>query len=297
MKLYIIITAILLTFCSKSQNNVLNPNSSWHCKDLDGVSQCKDTENYNVYFNGDSIINGNQYLKLYKKGFKYNSLFLSGFCTNYNQYFNTFYGLVRYYQNILYTLNGNTESVFINYNLQIGDSIKNVLFTTTPLKINRIDSINVNGNYLNRFFYKSTNSLDTGYVMEQIGSNHGFISLYTPFFESSKKLYCYAENNIELYSDPINGSGNCNLTLSIKANYDNHEKIKLHPNPVTKTLTVETEYLTKKIKILNYFGQIVFEDTIEGTIKTITLSELKSGIYFILLETETETIIKKIIKE
>lgn len=299
MRLLLLFTATLITFYLKSQNNDLNINSSWHCYDLDGTSQCKDTRNFNSYFIGDTVISGNQYLKLYNKGYTYNSLF-TAFCPYTNQFFNGFNSLVRYYQNKLYVVNGLSEDVYIDYNLHIGDSIKNVLFTTTPLKITRIDSVNINGNYLNRFFYKSINSADTGYVIEKIGSNHGFIAQYTPFFESRRDLICYAENNITVYNDPHNNTASCDITLNTKTNHLNSLQLQIFPNPVTNEFMIEfknSHQTINKMIIKNYLGQIIQNIDQPKTNFNFDISFLKSGMYFIELETEKGTVLNKIIKQ
>lgn len=297
MKLQFLILFVIFSFYLKSQNNELNSASRWHCWDLDGTSQCKDTYNYQLYFSGDTIINGKLYLKLYREGQAYNSLF-STQCTPYNNYYNYFSGLVRYQQNKLYVFNG-SDQLYIDYNLQIGDSIKDVLFSPfTPLKITRIDSVNVNGNYLNRFFYQSTTTPDTGYVIEKIGSNHGFISDFTPFFESYKELICYTENNVSVY-DTQNTHTSCSIILSTSKNHLHSLQLEIYPNPVTSDVVIETQNnnVIKKLSLKNYLGQLVLEEVGPSANQKYNLSDLNKGIYFAEIETEQGTTVKKIIKQ
>lgn len=290
---------LLISIYSHSQNNDLNPNSRWNCRDVDGTSQCKDTYNYNLYFNGDSIINGNRYFKLYTVGYKFFSL-ISPSCTGPQQFYHYFKTLVRYHQNKLYIMNNATEQLFIDYNLQIGDSIKNVGFSPgIPLKIYQIDSVNINGNYLKRFFYQSTTSLDTGYVIEKIGSNHGFISEFTYFFENSKELICYSENNVTLYTEP-NSNYNCQLTLNINETNNESNIFSLHPNPVSNSFSIKinvTKSTPKKVIITNYLGEITLEEPYKENNLNYSISHLPNGIYFVLIETASGTSVKKIIKE
>lgn len=291
---------LLISIYSHSQNNDLNPNSRWNCWDLDGASSCRATYNYNLYFNGDSIINGNQYFKLYKVGYK-DYIVYPGGCIGPRQYYHYFYTLVRYHQNKLYIKDNFSEQLFIDYNLQIGDSIKNVGFTTgIPLKINRIDSVNINGNYLKRFFFQSTvNALDTGYVIEKIGSNHGFISEFTPWFESYKELICYSENNVTLYTDP-NSNHNCELTLNINETNNESNIFSLHPNPASNSFSIKingNQSTPKNIIITNYLGEIILEEPYKEHNFNFSISHLPNGIYFVLIETASGTSVKKIIKE
>lgn len=290
---------LLISIYSYSQNNDLNPNSRWNCRDVDGTSQCKDIYNYNLYFNGDSIINGNQYFKLYKVGYKDHAI-MPG-CTDPRQFYHYFNTLVRYHQNKLYIKDNFSEQLFIDYNLQIGDSIKNVGFTPgIPLKINRIDSVNINGNYLKRFYFQSTvNAQDTGYVIEKIGSNHGFISEFTPFFENSKELICYSENNVTLYTEP-NSIHNCQLTLNINESYNESNIFSLHPNPIYNSFSIKinsNQPTPKNIIITNYLGEIVLKEPYRENNLNFSISHLLNGIYFVLIETTSGTSVKKIIKQ
>lgn len=299
MKKVLFIYLSFLAIYTLAQNNDLNPNSKWHCKDLDGTSECKYTYNYNLYFNGDSIINGNQYLKLYKVGNVYNSFF-SGNCPYYNAPYHGFTALVRYHQNKLFLFNGVSDDLYIDYNLQIGDTIKNVMFSPFfPLKITRTDSVNVNGNFLTRFFFQSTSTADTGYVMEKIGSNHGFISEFTPFFESYKELICYAENNIPVYNDQFIHHASCSIITGIQESDLQPLQFEIYPNPIMNEFAVKskTNEQIKKLTIKNYFGQIISETYQADLSHRYDISYLKPGLYLILIETESGSTAKKIIKQ
>lgn len=299
MKSILITFMIFISCYSFSQNNDLNQNAKWNCIDMDGTTQCKDTYKYNLYFSGDSIINGNQYLKLYKVGYMYNSLF-SSFCNAPPSNYCYFNSLVRYYQNKLLIYNGTSEKTFIDYNLQLGDTIKNVLFSLyDALKIHRIDSVNINSNYLKRYHYKSISNInDSGYVIEKIGSNHGFISEFTPFFESYKKLICYSENNITLYNEP-SASDNCELTLGVIEKDNTESTIIIYPNPTSNSFSIRSKNyksIIKAITITNYLGEIISRENYTSNSK-FNLSNMSNGIYYVLIESETGTFVRKIIKE
>jgi len=299
MKGIFIIFILLISHYSHSQNNDLNPNSRWNCWDLEGTSQCKDTYKYNLYFNGDSIINGNQYLKMYKVGYKYYSL-PSGACTAINPYYHYFYALVRYHQKKLIYFNGSSDVTYIDYNLQIGDTIKNVDFSQfNLLKVTRIDSVNINGNYLNRFFYQCTTSTDSGYVIEKIGSYHGFMSEFTPWFESYKELICYSENDITVYNNTGIIHSSCNMALNLKSNDSAPVSIEVYPNPTHNTFTIDdrSNFQIKKIVIKNYLCQTISQFDSPLRNQTFDISTMENGIYFIEIETKEGILSRKIIKQ
>jgi len=73
------------------------------------------------------------------------------------------------------------------------------------------------------------------------------------------------------------------------------EKIKIYPNPTSGTLRIESGDLQiENIQILDIAGKTIqqFNDT-----KTINVSQLSSGIYFVKLRTDKGELTKKVIKE
>lgn len=84
------------------------------------------------------------------------------------------------------------------------------------------------------------------------------------------------------------------LNSAILSNSDlNRETVKLYPNPTQNEVHIETVNLLKKVTISDVNGRILdtqFE-------KTVNLTNLKTGIYFLTIETETGTSSHKIIKQ
>lgn len=74
--------------------------------------------------------------------------------------------------------------------------------------------------------------------------------------------------------------------------YDRGEKyISVYPNPSNKILTIEGEN-TNLIEILDINGRIVMTINDKGSIKTIDISDLKQGIYFVKTASKVQKIIK-----
>lgn len=71
----------------------------------------------------------------------------------------------------------------------------------------------------------------------------------------------------------------------------------IYPNPVNNILTITApSNIPFKIKIFNTFGMLIYySDKITNTY-TLNLSNLKSGIYFLQINSESQNIIKKFIK-
>ena len=68
--------------------------------------------------------------------------------------------------------------------------------------------------------------------------------------------------------------------------------IKVFPNPVTEQLFVEG-VSGVKLKVINLLGELVINETLDTT---INVSELKSGIYFLQINSGNSQSVVKFIK-
>ena len=73
------------------------------------------------------------------------------------------------------------------------------------------------------------------------------------------------------------------------------ENLNIYPNPVESHLCINTIYDIKKVNIYNVIGNIVYSK--ENNMKTIDVSKLNSGVYFIEIETANDNIIQRFIKK
>jgi len=78
---------------------------------------------------------------------------------------------------------------------------------------------------------------------------------------------------------------------------DIDNKVEIYPNPSSKEININSQYIINSIEILNSLGQRVYKEKINTTNKTIDISALNKGIYIIELKTEKGVIHRKFIKE
>ncbi|MDW5290819.1 T9SS type A sorting domain-containing protein [Formosa sp. PL04] len=87
-------------------------------------------------------------------------------------------------------------------------------------------------------------------------------------------------------------------TLSISNNTDTETKFLVYPNPVSDIITIDfNSTSTAKMQIIDYLGKTVISDEIQNGTKSIDLSHLSSGLYFIKVSNQQETFTRKIIKK
>lgn len=84
-------------------------------------------------------------------------------------------------------------------------------------------------------------------------------------------------------------------TISITEEDFDPIKVSVYPNPVDDILNIETNYLVRKIEIISITGLSILETNKPNNL--ISLDHLSSGIYFVRIETEKGTDLKKVIKK
>jgi hypothetical protein len=121
-------------------------------------------------------------------------------------------------------------------------------------------------------------------------------STYTYFDETDTGSYSYmltAEYHFDgqvCVSEPVYAS--CEVT---NVNETSHN-ISIYPNPTKDNVTVESEGLSH-IRIVNTYGQTVYNANLDGDQATIDLSKMAKGIYMMHIEANGEQVVKKIVVE
>ena len=176
--------------------------------------------------------------------------------------------------------------------------IKNV-----PLSLNYDDSILISANFNNGFNYlwSSTYGYESAPNINDwnnIGDSYIGVSLDV----GNDTLIGWIRVNVSyinyIYKLTIKDFA-CNNNPNSIINIENTSQINIFPNPVKNNLKID---LPDNIRInhLSLFSineQILFQKTQLFNFTSIDLSEIKSGIYILKIETENNTIVKKIIKE
>jgi hypothetical protein len=85
--------------------------------------------------------------------------------------------------------------------------------------------------------------------------------------------------------------------MNVNENSHNSD-VKVYPNPANDKVYIETLAQTVNIEIYDIFGrrQVTMTPSHQGNV-TIDVANLKSGIYFIKVNTNEGNIVKRIIKQ
>jgi hypothetical protein len=90
----------------------------------------------------------------------------------------------------------------------------------------------------------------------------------------------------------------CSFNTSTGALYDAEEKLSVFPNPAINQLTIKAAREIQSVKIFNALGKLVYNETgVNTNTKMINVETLKSGIYYVKIESGFGIIKEKFIKQ
>jgi len=274
------------------QTNVYHPfpdtNAFWGDKgwNIFNSSICDNTR-YGI--NGDTLINGINYKKIY-------SLSDSTLTNNNSIYF----AAIREQNKKVYTVIGSfPEEILYNFNLNVGDTIRyhySLVWNGAAnfsRVVTKIDSILLlNGKYRKRWSFDPADNCALGdTVIEGIGSviNRG---LFNPFVNDmltngdSWHFECFKHNDTVLYLDnPLCNQCFCSLLTDINK-IEERENLGVFPNPFSTQVNIQTckDFKNATLTVYNSFGQRIKQiENISGKSITLNRDNLPCGLYILRL--------------
>lgn len=286
-----IIFVFQLNYSFSQANAYFKNNPEWHIISdwYSGVDCYGERDDRNYYLNGDTILNGLAYKKVYKKGIiwgrNHNCQLVNP--APYSNKQPSF--CIRSADKKMFIVNpGKGEELLYDFNLSVGDTLPKT-YTYNPATANyamyvtKIDSIYTPNGYMKRFALG--NQRDTLY--EGIGSTGGLEDpIFRLFLSGRHELICYGQNRIS-YASPK--GFDCNLALGVPS--PETEGALAFPNPFSdKTgLQFKTELKNACLKMYNINGAVVKTVFFSGTSLTVERQELKQGIYYYQVEADNKS--------
>ena len=154
-------------------------------------------------------------------------------------------------------------------------------------------SLTTTGDLVYVHHFENTNF---GGVREAVFSNTNAFYMYGSFTDSmnveieSGENYIYASNLQDLYIINVGYALGITDFISI-------DEILIYPNPFVDEIYIQSDLNdTKTITIYNVNGSCIKSKQLFSNLYSINLTDLKNGVYFIKVESDKKTIIKKIMK-
>ena len=274
----------------------------------EGSGPCFEKDDFQIYTNGDTVIGGETYTKLYRVGqqvkYKNSPTNCPPGCNQLYEYYND--GLVGLFRNdsankkVYFRYpNDFEEQLFYDFDLVIGDTLPETIngFPESNFVVG-IDSVQVKGAYHKRFQIASYNSGNTPYVylIEGVGSDFGLLSLITEYPEHDYgfMLQCLRVNDSVVFQN----TGECKLITGVES-VSVDQKISIYPNPTSNKFQLEVPkgILPAVVRITDALGKLIAVQEITHPNTTISTLDTEPGIYQVVVisiasqETKTSSLL------
>jgi len=289
--------AVIFCFCftGKAQVNAYFNNSPcWKTQSMCQIAQsCYTVNVYNYFTNGDTLIGGYQYKKVYKKGYSYAQYGAPGPPPQGNpclsppptyfypaglSFFIRSAGKKIYGRNVPLIFSfGGGDTLLYDFDLQVGDTLANTCINPSPsiFTVTAIDSISTLNGWIKRFKLNSGN-YD---LIEGMGYINGLIELMPPNVMSCGfNLQCYSQDNTSYY--PSAGPS-CMLLTAEKENFVQLHKPVVYPNPSNGIYKLYSTESVAKIEVRNITGQLLQTHLLQSDIYDLDLSKESGGVYIL----------------
>ena len=298
------LTLFLLCFCIIANAQYLKMpldtnhcwSQSWYAYYTSGSVSNNCNGTYQLKVRKDTVINGTIYQVLKKTTIT--SYYSNGPCPA-SGYYTEKYIRQDTLLKIVVILDANQEKILYNFNKNVGDTANLFIAgTIRSMILQTKDSLLLNdGIYHKRFNFSDGFGNYGGDVIEGVGALTGLV---TPCFTGigfGDNLICMAKINPNLQTiyHQAGNSYSCSIVTSIKPNELLPNSFAIFPNPTNSILTIQTEEEITSITIYNTIGEACSFKPL--SIKSIDISGLSSGVYYLEVKTAKGLAHKKFVKE
>lgn len=295
LKIIVIFGFILNCTFSHGQENIYFDNHPvWQESTSCGIpAPCIETDEYNYFIDGDTILDGITYVKLYKQGVisrMYYDNYPPDYCSG-SEFYSYQYGYLRsenrqmFYREVPQA----QETLLYDFNLAVGDTLPPSEITVPwNTIVTDVDSINVMGNYYKVFYLNGDNA---SFIIEGVGSSKGLLAPIPLTFECGFSLNCYSQYTNSYYIDNDGGTisegdgGTCMLTVGVDETSE-LPQISLYPNPAADVVQIELAEVKGQVEISvhNLAGKEVKHATARGEqLYQLNCGDLPNGLYVLML--------------
>ena len=246
----------------------------------------EDLAKYDMAPSGDTTINGLVYTKIWRKEMSYPWDYQQGIHWNSPTFTEGYYGCYRndsINKKVYFIWSySNTETLWYDFNLQIGDTINYGLWGKV---ISDIDSILIKGKYQKRYRIDSCGSGPNryNYFIEGIGSTYGPKAAGYCILEGDESLSCVTIDGELVFARTIYDSACVEITSIDERNVHN-SLFRVYPTPATEEIHFDIAPKLQpgsgyELRLYDMVGKLVLTQTLQPYENTISISHLKAGIY------------------
>lgn len=299
MKIFKIIIVFCFLYINGFSQNFAPINAEWHYSAQNGGLAPPESEYYHYVVTKDTIYEGISCRKIERTYYRYQGdsviqepIFVyenNDTVFYYNNSFNDFKPI--YIFNI--SVNDTIELYVPDTTYSYGD-------TTFQLIVDSIEMVTIDSELLKKIYTHGLNSYyfnnhGSAYI-EKLGGLDWFFPRNLLISESDGPLRCYSDSSIFVNFSAVE----CDYRLISKIDNINELAFNIYPNPASSKLTLaitNNQLRINNIEILDITGQKVQSIKLKGQSNryTINVENLPTGIYFVKVQTERGTVVKKLI--
>lgn len=302
--LIILLFSVQVAFSQDSPSAINDSTGAWRINyifDNGTAGNYFSHDHYRYTFNGDTLMNGQSWHKLYKGGHSWEEDFFGGTTYNHIHYSDVYSGALREDSSRWYYFGSSDiqpedEYLLYNFNLNAGDYLPETFNNAAGnLFVSAIDTVLINNIERRRFFIQGNSGPGVSYIIEGIGSNVGLIEPLQQF-EPIWYLLCYAENGDPVW---IDGVHECDLTVNTESmSIELEGGIVISPNPfkINALLKFPEIRQTAELLILDVRGRTLLNYTlIVGQSELEIKPDLNAGIYLLQINAADRTLSRKFV--
>lgn len=301
----IYLTIILIgTFCqvSLSQDYVPFPTdySTWNTL-FYGQYSATDiyTINYQYQLNGDTIIKGRSYKKMY---------YLE--TDSENAQIAYIGGMREDSEKQIYFFPASASLPTISFHTFPNDTTEHLLYTFNGLEVGTIlpineganqitvlgiDSVQIGNSYRKRYEIQNNSCLSTEFWIEGIGSTKEFLSAFTYEFEWTFYTLCFSNDNLYYINSP-DEYDYCHYMVGVE--FQEIDQVLIYPNPASDVIRVATTLPgIINVSVFNLKGQLIQRKNFNPTEDELDISQLEPGVYFVRLIAGNKKYFSKLVKK
>lgn len=244
------------------------------------------------YLNGDTLINGINYKKLYSCDYSpslYNLFYLGGMRED------SLNRIYVYVDSNNFTFNPiiqpNTEYLVYDFGLNVGDTIRLFNMQDSILILQTVDSVFIGNRYRKRWQLVDEFNSPKKVWIDGIGDITGLFFPLEHCFEETQMLTCFEEYEGILWSNPGLQGIDC-FSVGIEENIQEINKVSVNPNPTSGKLNIELAEIPKEtvlVELYDISGRLIkLDEFFNQSNFSLELTDLQNGIYILNIKSTKE---------
>lgn len=272
---------------------------------------CINDYSYQVFFDGDTVLNSQVYSKFYETGSM--TAYIVGppscapWCNNITSttsyYSHQLTGFLRHdaAAKKVYEWSGGQELLMYDFTMQVGDSARGRIGNPNMNYVSAIDSMLVGNQYHKRFWLTTWNGHQAGYdsayawITEGLGGSQGMLYDIYPVFERVGTIVCAYNNTVPVY--PANQPG-CTIPTGKEELLPVELTFTLVPNPANGHVRITGGETGASITVTDVQGKLIYNGRCTGETTELKLAGIPKGIYAVKLTNKAgQHAVKKLVIE